>query len=140
MEPIVLTDQTIQPDDNLIYKIIGEKQILWQQIMQYLYDQYTGVDEVWKFYNDGKCWLFRTLRKKKTIFWLGVIKDTFRITFYLADKTEPLIENSTLSEEGKNRYRNAKPSKFGRAVTITMSTNLDVETVKLLIDIKMKLK
>jgi hypothetical protein len=140
MEAIVLTDQTIQPDDNLIYTIIGEKQILWQQIMQHLHDQYTDVDEVWKFYNDGKCWLFRTLRKKKTIFWLGVIKDTFRITFYLTDKAEPLIENSTLSEEDKNRYRNAKPSKFGRAVTITMYTHLDVETVNALIDIKLKIK
>lgn len=140
MNPVVLTDQTIQPDDHLIYTVIGEKQVLWQQIMQYLYDHYTDASEVWRFYNDGKCWLFRTIRKKKTIFWIGVIKDTFRITFYLADKAEPLIEESFIPEEVKNKFRNAKPSKFGRAVSITMETSLDVETVKILIDLKLKIK
>lgn len=140
MEPIVLTDKTIQPDDNLIYTIIGKKQIYWQQIIQHLHDHYTDITEVWRFYNDGKCWLFRTLRKKKTIFWLGVIKDTFRITFYLGDKAQPLIEDSTITDEVKNKFRDAKPSKFGRAVSITIANSLDFEDVKTLIDVKLKLK
>ncbi len=140
MEPIVLTDPSIQPDDHILFAIIGEKQILWQQIMQYLHDHYTDVSEVWRFYNDGKCWLFHTIRKKKTIFWIGVIKDTFKITFYLADKAEPLIEESTISEEVKSKFRNTKSSRFGRALSITMNTSSDVETIKALIDLKLKLK
>jgi hypothetical protein len=28
-------------------------------------------------------------QKKKTIFWVGVLKDTFRITFYFGNKAEP---------------------------------------------------
>ncbi len=140
MEPIVLVDKSIFPDDELIFSIIGEKQILWKQIMQYLHDQYPDITEVWNFYNDGKCWLFRAIRKKKTVFWLGVIKDGFRMTFYLADKAEPMIEDSTISEEVKNIFRNAKPSKFGRAVTIMIQRDHDVEAVKTLIELKLKLK
>lgn len=140
MEPIVLVDKSVFPDDELIFSIIGEKQILWKQIMQYLHDQYPDITEVWNFYNDGKCWLFRAIRKKKTVFWLGVIKDGFRMTFYLADKAEPMIEDSTISEEVKNIFRNAKPSKFGRAVTIMIQRDHDVEAVKTLIELKLKLK
>jgi hypothetical protein len=140
MEPIVLIDKTIQPDDVLIFSFIGEKQLFWKQIMQHLHDHYTDITEEWKFYNDGKCWLFRALRKKKTIFWVGVIKGTFRITFYLADKAEPLIEDSSIPEEVKNKFRNAKPSKFGRVVTIIIQDGQDVEVVKTLIALKIKLK
>jgi len=139
MESIILTDPNVQPTDELISLIIGENTVYWQQIIRYLHDNHSDVTEVWRFYNDGKCWLYRTLRKTKTIYWAGILKDTFRITFYLSDKAEALIEESTLSENIKEEFWNTKGSKF-RAVTVVMYAAEDLENVLKLIEIKLKIK
>ena len=139
MQPYVLTDPNVQPTDELIFSIIGKNSIYWQRIIKYLYDNHSDITEAWRFYNDGKCWLYRTLRKKKTIYWVGILKDTFRISFYLSDKAEALIEDSTLSENIKEEFRNTKGSKF-RSVTVVMRSAEDLENVLKLIEIKLKIK
>lgn len=139
MEPLVLTDPNVQPTDELISSIIGKNNVYWQQIIKYLYDNHRDITEVWRFYNDGKCWLYRTLRKKKTIYWVGILKDTFRISFYMSDKAEALIEESTLSENIKEEFWNTKGSKF-RAVTVVMRSAEDLENILKLIEIKLKIK
>ncbi len=139
MENIVLTDRFTTPTDELIFPIIGDKKILWQKIISYLHDNHTDIAEVWRFYDDGKCWLFRTLKKKKTIFWVGILDGTFRVSFYLSDKAVPLIAQSDLPEKVKNEYANTKGNKF-RSITIKMTDAEDVENVIKLIEIKLKLK
>jgi len=139
METIVLTDRFTTPTDDLICSIIGDKKILWQRILSYLHDNHTDISEVWRFYDDGKCWLFRTLKKKKTIFWIGIIDGTFRVSFYLADKATPFIVQSELPEKMKNEFLNTAGNKF-RSITIKMSNADDAENVIKLIEIKLKLK
>lgn len=140
MEPLVLTDPNIQPTDELIFSIIGENSIYWQQLIDYLYDHHSDISEQWRFYNDGKCWLYRTLRKKKTIYWVGVQKDTFRVSVYIPEKAEQLIEASDLSERVKEEYRNAERSSFGRAITVIMHSSEDFDTVVKLAELRLKIK
>jgi hypothetical protein len=140
MEPVVLTDPFIIPNEVLVFSIIGDKSILWQGIISYLHDNHSDISEVWRFYNDGKCWLFRTLKKKKTIFWIGVIDGTFRITFWLGDKASPLIAQSDLPGKIKDDFENAKSYKIGRALSIKMEDKTDMDSVIKLIGIKLKIK
>lgn len=140
MEPIVLTDKFVTPNEELVFSIIGDKSVFWKMIINYLHDNHPDISEVWKYYNDGKSWLFRTIKKKKTIFWIGVIEGTFRITFWFGDKAEPLLLNSDLPERLINDFGNAKRYGAIRPVTFTMTDSEDVECVKKLIEIKLKLK
>jgi len=59
----------------------------------------------WNYYNDGKQWLFKLVQKKKTVFWAGILSDTFRVTFYFGDKAESLIEASELPSNIKNNFK-----------------------------------
>jgi len=139
-ENLVLSDKQIIPTDDYIFSIIGEKRILWQTIMNYLSENYKDISGSWNFYNDGKQWLFKLVQKKKTIFWAGVLKDTFRVTFYFGDKAEILIDTSDLSQTIKDGFKNGKRYGKIRAVTLKMSDLSDVESVKTLVAIKMKIK
>ena len=140
MEALLLKDPLVIPNDDLVFSIIGDKSILWQRIISYLHENHSDISEVWRFYNDGKCWLFRTLKKKKTIYWVGIIDGTFRVSFYLGDKAELLIAQSDLPEKIKNEFTNAKSNRIGRSITIKMSNAEDAEIVLKLIEIKLKLK
>ena len=139
-ENLVLSDKQIIPTDEYIFSIIGDKKILWQSIMNYLSENYKDISGKWNYYNDGKQWLYKLVQKKKTVFWIGVLKDTFRVTFYFGDKAEPLIDSSDLSQTIKDEFKSGKRYGKIRAVSLKMSDLSDVESVKKLAAIKMKIK
>ncbi len=140
MEPLVLTDPNLQPTEELIFSLIGDNSVYWEQIVDYLYENHFDISEEWRYYNDGKSWLYRTLRKKNTIYWIGVQKDTFRVSFWISEKSLPVLEASSLPESIKEEYRNAKTYNKSRCITIEMRTPEDFENVVKLIELKVKLK
>jgi len=139
-EKAVLGDKDIYPSEELINSIIGEKKTVWLKIMSYTHEKYNDVSEEWRYYNDGKQWLFKLIRKKKTIFWLSLLKDTFRITFYFGNKGESVIMSSSLPESVKNEFVNGQ--RFGniRGITTIISGDSDVDKICKLIDLKVSLK
>jgi hypothetical protein len=140
MEPIVLTDKSVVPGEEQVFAIIGDKRLLWKKIMDYLYAKHSGISEEWKYYNDGKSWLFRSVQKRKTIFWIGVLKDSFRVTFWFGNKAEPILEQSDLPESIKSDFRNAKRYNVLRSVSVQMNDQQDADNVIKLIELKMKIK
>lgn len=140
MEPLVLTDPNVQPTEELIFSLIGEKSRYWEQMIDYLYDNHFDISEEWRYYTDGKSWLYRTLRKKNTIYWIGVQKDSFRVSFWIAEKSLPVIEASSLPDSIKEEYRNAKSYNKSRCITIVVNSDEDFDLVLKLIDLKLKLK
>ncbi len=136
MESKVLADESVLPCDELIFSIIGDKELLWRQVMSYLYDSNNDITEVWKFYKDGKSWLLRTLKKKKTVFWIRIMEDTFRVAFWFADRLEPIILESDLADKLKTEYNNAKRFNKSRCIYIDMQDSEDFQNAKKLIDLK----
>jgi hypothetical protein len=139
-ENLLLTNKQIYPTDEYIFSIIGDMKIFWQSIMNYMINNYKDSVGEWNFYNDGKKWLFKMIHKKKTIFWAGILTDTFRITFYLGNKAETIIENSDLPQSIKEEFRTAKRYGLIRPVTFIIKEQTDVENVLKMIDIKSKIK
>ena len=139
-ENLLLTDKQIYPTDELIFSIIGDKKIFWQTIMNHMSNNYRESLGQWNFYNDGKRWLFKMVYKKKTIFWAGIITDTFRITFYLGNKAEAIIENSDLPQGIKEEFKTAKKYGLIRPVTFIVNDQTAVDNVLKMISIKSKIK
>jgi hypothetical protein len=139
-ENLLLTDKQIYPTDEYIFSIIGDMKIFWQSIMNHMTNNYKDSAGEWNFYNDGKRWLFKMVYKKKTIFWAGILTDTFRITFYLGNKAETIIENSDLPQNIKEEFKTAKRYGLIRPVTFIVKDKTDVDNVLKMIDIKSKIK
>jgi hypothetical protein len=78
------------------------------------------------------------IRKKKTLFWIGILADTFRIAFYFGDKAGPLVESSDLPASIKDEYKNGQ--RFGkiRAISMRVETADQIENALKLADIKIK--
>lgn len=139
-ETLVLGDPEIRPDDDYLFSILGEKREIWKSIMKHLNENYKDTSGEWRYYKDGWQWLFKMQQKKKTIFWIGVLKDTFKITFYFGDKAEPVIERSDLSEELKLDFKTGRRYGAIRAISIRISGDPDLENIFRLIAIKTSLK
>jgi hypothetical protein len=139
-EIFLLTDKQIYPSDEIIFSVIGEKQIFWRELMHYMSGNYKESSGQWNYYNDGKRWLYKMVYKKKTIFWIGILEETFRVTFWFSDKAEPLIAESDLPEIVKEQFRLSKKYGSIRAVTVKINIEADIGNVKKLILIKSKIK
>ena len=140
MDKPLLADKEQFPTEEIIFSHIGGSRIHWETIFGHIHNDYPEFVGEWRYYKDGKRWLLKTVKKSKTIFWLSVFQDSFKITFYFGDKAEPVILASSISDSLKESFQNGK--RFGkiRAITVQVGNEDDVEDIKSLIEIKLSIK
>ena len=135
-----LSDPEQFPTEAIIFSIIGDSREYWEKLFGFITSEYPEFVSEWRYYKDGKSWLLKTVKKSKTIFWLGVIQNSFRITFYFGDKAESQIVDSAISQGLKDSFVNGK--RFGkiRAISLHIENQNDVDDVRKLIELKLKIK
>lgn len=140
MEQLVLNDKEIFPTEDVIFSYIGKTRSLWILLFEFIHGNYPDFEEKWKYYNDGKSWLLKVTRKANTVFWLSVIMNSFKITFYFTDRANDAINSSSLSDELKDQFKSGKYYNKIRGITVVFKNNKDIEDVKTLIGIKLSIK
>jgi hypothetical protein len=140
METLAFTNKDVRPTNELILSVIGEYSQYWVNFFDAISKTYPDAEPIWNYYNDGKSWLLKTVRKKKTLFWTGVFPGTFNVTFYFGDKAADLIEKSTISDELKYQYKNGKRYGKIRSISIKMLSESDVENALKVTDLKIRSK
>lgn len=140
MDKILLTDKEQFPTEEIIFSHIGKTRTHWDAVFAHIGESHPEFNSEWKFYKDGNSWLMKTTRKSKTIFWLSVMKGLFNITFYFGDKAEAEILNSSIPQTLKDSFVNGKRYGKIRGLNIPVKSKKNVEAVKSLIEIKLKIK
>jgi hypothetical protein len=140
MEEPMLTDKSVCPTEAVIFSSIGKAAPLWQAFFRGIREEHADLSEEWRYYNDGKRWLMKVLRKKKTICWVAVFKGSFRTTCYFTDKAEAAIYDSSLSDELKDQFRNGKRYNKIRGLTVNSGKKKDVEYARVLLGLKLAMK
>jgi hypothetical protein len=140
METPCLTDKAEYPDDEVLARHLGKSKNAWDSFIGLMKKNYPSFTSEWRYYNDGKRWLFKITKKAKTVCWVSVWDNRFKTTFYFSDKAEDLVKNSKLNKEFKDQFIHGK--KYGkiRGITVDVQKTTDLETVKILIEIKEKIK
>ena len=136
MEPLVLTDKNQFPSRDVIASHVGKRMTLWDALFEAIHAEHPDFEQRWRYYNDGKSWLMNVSRKKKTVFWLSVIRGGFRITGYFTDKAAKAIQASALSEELKEQFAQGRKSGTLRGITITFTKKKDLQDARALIALK----
>jgi len=137
MESSLLSDKLVKPNDEIIFSIIGDTELLWKQTFSYLFDTSKDISVNWKYSDCGKYWVCIVLKKKNTIFRIHILKkNSFSVAFPFGDKLEPAILQSNLPECIKNEFINAKRYNATRYISISVEGSKDFENIKKLIDLK----
>ena len=140
MDSAVLSDKNQFPTEEVIFSHVGKSKRLWQSFFKYLHTEHKDFAEEWRYYNDGKSWLMKVTRKSKTVFWLSLIKNSFRITCYFTEKAEGAIYKSSLSKKLKEQFSSGKTFGKIRGLTITFQDAGDFEDAKALLALKLSMK
>jgi len=140
MEPHVLSDPDEYPSEEIIFSHIGKAKTLWLSLFEHIHSEYPDFSEEWRYYRDGKSWLMKVSRKKKTIFWLSIIEGGFRTTFYFNVKAEKAVMAAKISDALKAHYQQAKRSGKIHGLTILYRKKGDLQDAKALIAVKVSMK
>lgn len=140
MEQPVLSDRNVFPTEEIIFSHIGKSKALWLSLFEYIHANHPDISEEWRYYNDGKSWLLKVTRKSKTIFWLSILKNSFRTGFYFTDKAKPVIAKSGISNALKEQFKKGKKYGAIRGLTIIYKKEKDLKDAQELIAIKLSMK
>lgn len=118
----LLKDPEQAPDDRLFRQILNQEVFLIHQKMKQIFDEY-GLLTEWRYYNDGKAWLWKVTRKTKTIVWISLWEDFFKSSFYFTEKTRLGIDKLEISDGIKSTFTEVKP--MGKLVPLI----LDIQNI-----------
>jgi hypothetical protein len=140
MEKTCLNDKNEYPDDEVLSRYLGKAKNTWDLFMNFLKENYPAFSGEWRYYRDGKSWLYKLTKKKKTISWISIYHNKFKTIFYFPDKVEELIKASKLKKQYIDQFIHGK--KYGkiRGITVEIKKATDLNATKTLIDIKEQIK
>jgi hypothetical protein len=140
MDTPILSDKSQFPTDKVVFSHLGKSKALWVSLFRYIAEEHPDFTQEWRYYSDGKSWLMKVQHKKKTVFWLSVIKGSFRTTFYVHEKAQKIIADSTISDGLKDQFRAGKGYGKLRGIRVVYKKKKDVDDAKELIGIKLRIK
>lgn len=119
MERPSLNDANTYPTDEVLASVLGNCFEIYQVFVGAL-PKYQ-IELEWHYYNDGKSWLGKGVSKHKTIFWLSVWQDFFKVSFYFTEKTRLEIMSLPIADEIKTRMK-SEPIK-GKLVSLIIDVS-----------------
>lgn len=101
-----LRDESIYPDEQVLKNILGESYPAYLDLLS-LFDN-NDMNYEWRYYHDGKAWLCKVQKRKKTIVWMSAWKGFMQATIYIPEKYVDAIYTLNISEERKEKIRQTK--------------------------------
>ncbi len=140
MEKPSLNDKNECPNDEVLSRELGKAKGAWDSFIAFIKESHPSFSVEWRYYNDGKSWLCKITKKKKTVCWVSVWPGMFKTGFYFPDRAEDLIKKSKLSKKYVDQFVNGK--KYGkiRGVTVEVKKTADLSATKILVEIKEQFK
>ena len=106
IKTVELRDETIYPDNDVIRSVLGQSFEAYLSLLD-LYNDYELVTE-WRYYKDGKAWLCKVQKKKKTIIWMSAWKGYMQAAIYFPVRLLDEALKLDISEERKEKILKTK--------------------------------
>lgn len=129
MERPLLNDRDVYPDEAVLAAHLGRAKAAWDAFTAGVAAKYPDAALEWRYYNDGKAWLCKLTRKKKTICWISIWDRFFKTGFYFTAKHDQGVEALPIAPELKAAYREHPPFGTMKPLTIEVRTRKALEDV-----------
>jgi hypothetical protein len=103
---IELRDERKYPDDDLLKSILNESFLSYQKLLE-LFIKY-DMNYEWRYYHDGKAWLCKVQKKKRTIVWMSAWKGFVQAVLYFPEKYIEKIYELNISNEIKKNIESTR--------------------------------
>lgn len=140
MERPLLNDKDVFPDDEVLARHLGKAKAAWDAFGAGVAERYPDAAFEWRYYNDGKAWLCKLTRKKKTVCWISIWDGHFRTGFYFMPRHDQAVEALPIAAGLKAAYRSHAPFGAMKPLTIEVRTKQALDEVFTVAAFKIGLK
>ncbi len=129
---VELRNESIYPDESVLMTVLDESFYSYKALLELFAKQ--EMDYEWRYYHDGKAWLCKVQKKKKTIVWMSAWKGYMQATLYIPEKHIERVYELDISSELKEVFRSTKSVGKSKPCTFKITDNsilVDFETVML---------
>jgi hypothetical protein len=103
---IQLGDESIFPNESILTGVLGRSYRAYCVLLE-LFDQNEMTPE-WRYYRDGKAWLCKVQKMKRTIVWMSAWKGFMKATIYVPLRHMDGVFALPISEDTKAHFRATK--------------------------------
>ena len=103
---VQLSDKTVYPDEDVLKGVLGRSYQAYCALLE-LFDR-NEMQHEWRYYMDGKAWLCKVQKKKRTIVWMSAWKGFMKATMYIPAKHVDAIYALPLNDDTIKRFRETK--------------------------------
>jgi hypothetical protein len=103
---IELRDESIYPDESVLRVILDQSYETYLDLLE-LFNKY-DMNYEWRYYHDGKAWLCKVQKKKKTIVWMSAWQGFMQATIYFPLKLLESVLSLDITKELKVKITNTK--------------------------------
>ena len=101
-----LRDESVFPDKEALEKILGESYKAYENLTN-LFES-LGLRQEWRYYKDGKAWLCKVQKKKKTIVWLSVWEGYVQAAIYFPVRLQNDVLELEIQQKLKDSFLETK--------------------------------
>ncbi|MRS04261.1 DUF3788 family protein [bacterium] len=103
---IELKDEAIYPDEDVLRRVLGDSYPAYEELIK-LYE-INQMESTWRYYHDGKAWLCKVQKKKKTIVWMSAWKGYMQACIYMPEKFLDQVFALDISETLKEKISQSR--------------------------------
>lgn len=100
---IELRDESIYPDEEVLKRVLADSYPAYCELLVLFERHQLGVE--WRYYHDGKAWLCKVQKQKRTIVWMSAWRGYMQATVYLPEKYIEAIDQLDITEARKEKIR-----------------------------------
>lgn len=101
-----LRDENVYPSKMVLKTVLGRSYNAYLALLE-LFDT-NGMTHEWRYYRDGKAWLCKVQKKKRTIVWMSAWKGYMQATVYLPEKHIKNVYGLNIRPESKKKFRSTR--------------------------------
>ena len=137
MDMSIFFDKTTVPSVDNVKKAIANTYPLWEELHDFVIQQYPKGIEEWKYPGKKYGWNFRIKDKKRNIIYFLPKDKYFIVAFVFGKKATEQVLEADIAEEIKTELQSAIAYVEGRGISIEVKDQSPIDDIKKLIHIKL---
>lgn len=133
-----LKDETRFPDEQVLREQLGAAYAAYEALLKLFASEQLSAG--WRYYHDGKSWLCKVQKKKKTIVWMSALAGSMRATIYFSAKHIEEIYKLDISETRKQIIRDTPNTGKSKPCTFELNESEVPADFVALMKLKIQLK
>ena len=131
-DDLELQDERVYPDEAVLKKVLGRSFAAYQSLLE-LFESNDMTHE-WRYYRDGKAWLCKVQKKKKTIIWMSARTGFIKAGIYVPENYLADLLNLDIEQDTRERITSSK------TIMKSRPCEFDVKSKKVLKDLETVMK